>query len=267
MISLEAWLAGTSILLNAGLALWIYRLRRRAKALAVARERASLDLQSLQQTFNQFAPRRVVDEMISKGIPASGECREVTILFSDIVGFTAMSESLDPESLVDILNGFFRATSAAVTDHGGHVAKFLGDGFMAIFGAPETNVWHTLDAVFASLAIRETIRQYNLQLKSRGLPSLDVRVGVHKGNVVAGVIGSEETLEYSVIGDVVNTAARIENLTRIHGVDILISREVRSALDNRFTVKELPAKYVKGKSEPLVTYAIEDFREGPESSH
>jgi class 3 adenylate cyclase len=251
------WLAGASILLNVALVLWVYKLSRHRKVLRVARDRASLELQNLQQAFNQFAPRRIVDEVISKGVPASGESREVTVLFSDIVGFTAMSETLDAETLVGILNGYFRATSVAVTDHGGHLAKFLGDGFMAIFGAPEYNVWHTLDA---ALAIRQAVREYNEKLESRGLPPLDVRVGLHKGDVVAGIIGSENTLEYTVIGDVVNTAARIENLTRIHGVDILISSEVRSALDSRFTVKELPPEYVKGKSEPLVTYAIEGFR-------
>ncbi len=264
-IPLGFWVAGVSVLVNVALGFWVYRLSRRREALRAARDRASLELQSLQQAFNQFAPRRVVDEVISKGVPASGESREVTVLFSDIVGFTAMSEMLDPETLVSVLNGYFRATSIAVTDHGGHLAKFLGDGFMAIFGAPEHNVWHTLDAAFAALAIREAIREYNEKLGSRGLPPLDVRVGLHKGDVVAGIVGSEDTLEYTVIGDVVNTAARIENLTRIHGVDILISTEVRSALDSRFTVKELPPEYVKGKSEPLVTYAVENFRGDNES--
>ena len=259
-IPLGFWLAGTSLLMNLVLAAWVYRLTRRRNALRAARDRAALELQNLQQAFNQFAPRRVVDELIRKGVPASGESREVTVLFSDIVGFTAMSETLDAETLVNILNGYFRATSIAVMDHGGHLAKFLGDGFMAIFGAPEHNVWHTLDAAFAALAIREAIRRYNEQLEARGLPPLDVRMGLHKGEVVAGIVGSEETLEYTVIGDVVNTAARIENLTRIHGVDILISAEVRAALDKRFMVRELSPEYVKGKSEPLVTYAVECFR-------
>lgn len=266
MDSLAFWLLGASILLNVALALWVYSLSRRREALRAARERASLELQSLQQAFNQFAPSRVVDEVISKGVPVSGETREVTVLFSDIVGFTAMSETLDAETLVGILNGFFRATSIAVTDHGGHLAKFLGDGFMAIFGAPEHNVWHTLDAAFAALAIREAIRKYNEQLGARGLPALDVRMGLHKGDVVAGIVGSEDSLEYTVVGDVVNTAARIENLTRTHNVDILISSEVRSALDRRFTVRELSPQYVKGKSGPLVTYAIEHFREDDQSA-
>jgi class 3 adenylate cyclase len=108
--------------------------------------------------------------------------------------------------------------------------------------------------------MREAVRKYNEELARQGLPALDVRIGVHKGAVVAGVVGSRDNLEYTVIGDVVNTAARIENLTRKHRVDILISADVRSALDGRFQVRELPPEYVKGKAEPIVTFAVESFR-------
>ena len=131
---------------------------------------------------------------------------------------------------------------------------------MAIFGAPENNAWQSLDAVIAALSMREAVRKYNEELGRQGLPSLDVRMGVHKGTVVAGVVGSTQNLEYTVIGDVVNTAARIENLTRKHGVDILISADVRPALDGRFRVRELPPEHVKGKTEPIVTFAVEGFR-------
>ena len=100
-------------------------------------------------------------------------------------------------------------------------------------------------------------------LRNEGLPPLDVRIGVHSGNVVAGVVGSRENLEYTVIGDVVNTAARIESLTRKHGVGILISADVRAALDGRFKLRELPSEYVKGKAEPVVSFAVEAFSESP----
>jgi adenylate cyclase len=254
--------AAASILANAVLAIALSRMRRRAQFLAIAREKATLDLQNLQQAFHQFAPQRVVEEVIKRGVSTSGEIREVTVLFADIVEFTALSETLSPETLVRMLNGYFEAASTAVTHHGGHVAKFIGDGVMAIFGAPESNVWHSLDAVIAALAMREAIASYNQELRKQNLPPLDVRIGVHKGNVVAGVVGSKENLEYTVIGDVVNTAARIESLTRKHGVDILISADVRPALDSRFKVRELPPEYVKGKAEPVATFAVEAFRDG-----
>jgi class 3 adenylate cyclase len=253
-------IAAAAILANAILAISLFRMRRRAEVLAIARETATLDLQNLQQAFHQFAPQRVVEEVIKRGVSTSGEIREVTVLFADIVEFTALSETLNPEILVRMLNGYFEAASIAVTHHGGHVAKFIGDGVMAIFGAPENNVWHSLDAVIAALSMREAIATYNQELREQSLPPLDVRIGVHKGNVVAGVVGSSENLEYTVIGDVVNTAARIESLTRKHGVDILISADVRPALDRRFKLRQLPPEYVKGKAEPVVTFAVEAFR-------
>jgi adenylate cyclase len=253
-------ITAASILANAVLGISLFRLRRRAEFLTIAREKATLDLQHLQQAFQQFAPQRVVEEVIKSGVSTSGEVREVTVLFADIVEFTALSETLNPETLVRMLNGYFEAASTAVTHHGGHVAKFIGDGVMAIFGAPEANVWHSLDAVIAALSMREAIAKYNQELCQEGLPPLDVRIGVHKGKVVAGVVGSSENLEYTVIGDVVNTAARIESLTRKHGVGILISAEVRPALDRRFQLRQLPPEYVKGKAEPVVTFAVEGFR-------
>lgn len=251
--------AAASIFANAVLLSVLHSLRKRTKLLTAAREKSTLDLQNLQQAFHQFAPQRVVEEVIKQGVSTSGETREVTVLFADIVEFTAMSESVAPETLVRILNGYFEATCTAVTHHGGHIAKFLGDGIMAIFGAPETNAWQSLDAVIAALSMREAVRKYNEELGRQGLPPLDVRMGIHKGTVVAGVVGSTENLEYTVIGDVVNTAARIENLTRKHGVDILISADVRSALDGRFAVRELPPEHVKGKAESIATFAVDRF--------
>jgi class 3 adenylate cyclase len=252
--------AAASLLANAALLFALSRLRKRVELLAAAREKAVLDLQNLQQAFHQFAPQRVVEEVIKAKVSTSGETREVTVLFADIVEFTAMSETLGPETLVRILNGYFEAACKAVTHHGGHIGNFLGDGVMAIFGAPENNPWQSLDAVIAALSLRRAIREYNEDLARQSLPTLDVRIGIHKGTVVAGVVGSAENLEYTVIGDVVNTAARIENLTRKHGVDILISAEVRPALDGRFEVRDLPPEHVKGKAEPIVTFAVEGFR-------
>ena len=255
-----AALAAASILANTGLVIWLFRMRKRNQLLTIAREKATLDLQNLQQAFHQFAPRRVVEDVIKRGVSTSGEVREVTVLFADIVAFTALCETLNPETLVRMLNGYFEAVSTAVTHHGGHVAKFIGDGVMAIFGAPESNAWHSMDAVIAALSMREAIAAFNQELQKQNLPPLDVRVGVHKGKVVAGVVGSRENLEYTVIGDVVNTAARIESLTRKHQVDILISAEVRPALDDRFKLRQLPPEHVKGKAEPVVTFAVEAFR-------
>ena len=111
-------IAAGSVLLNAALAISLFRMRRRAELLAAAREKATADLQNLQQAFHQFAPQRVVEDVIKRGVSTSGETRQVTVLFADIVEFTALSESLSPETLVRILNGYFEAASTAVTPWG-----------------------------------------------------------------------------------------------------------------------------------------------------
>jgi adenylate cyclase len=246
-----AGLAAASILANAGLAILLFRMRKRNERLSVAREKATLDLQNLQQAFHQFAPQRVVEDVIKRGVSTSGEVREVTVLFADIVAFTALCETLSPETLVRMLNGYFDGgidlSNVAQVVRAGVEIVVAGS---AIFGAPESNAWHSMDAVVAALSMREAIAVFNQELQKQNLPPLDVRVGVHKGKVVAGVVGSSENLEYTVIGDVVNTAARIESLTRKHAVDILISADVRPALDGRFKLRQLPPEYVKGRLIP-----------------
>jgi class 3 adenylate cyclase len=170
-----------------------------------------------------------------------------------------MSEKLDPALLVQILNGYFEEMSRAITTHRGHVSKFIGDGIMALFGALDPNPWHTNDAVHAALAMRTALADYNQRLTARGLPALALGIGVHRGQVVAGVIGSAQLMEYTVIGANVNLAARVESATRSHDVDILITRAVRDALDPRFALREMPPITAKGVSEPVVTFAVETF--------
>src|SRR5205823_2576867 len=116
-------------------------------------------------------------------------------------------------------------------EHRGHVSKFLGDGILALFGALEANPWQTNDAIHAALAMRGALADYNATLVAAGRPALEMGVGVHRGPVVAGLIGSEGLMEYGVIGRTVNVASRVERLTRTHGVDILITEAARAALD------------------------------------
>ncbi len=257
------WVAAAllALALSVALAVYLHHMRGKLRQLAIAHERASSQLQDLQQAFHRFAPQSVVEEIIERGVSISGENREVTILFADIAGFTALSETLRPEILVKVLNGYFEIASDAVVENGGYVSKFIGDGVMALFGAPETNAWQSLDAVMAALALQRGIETYNRALKEQGLTELDVRMGVHRGPVVAGIFGSTENMEYTVIGDSVNTASRIQDLTRDHDVAILVSAEVRSSLDSRFRVRAFPPQHVKGKAAPIETFAVEGFSE------
>src|SRR5213594_3788916 len=141
--------------------------------------------------------------------------------------------------------------SQAIVEHRGHVSKFLGDGILALFGALEANPWQTNDAIHAALAMRGALADYNATLVATGRPALEMGVGVHRGPVVAGVIGRT-----------VNVASRVERLTRTHGVDILITEAARAALDGRFRLRPMPPAAVKGIASALPTFAVEGFDPG-----
>ena len=243
----------TWLLLGVAVALGVLAARARRRAAGAARrlEAAAHELETLQTAFARFAPAQVVEDIIAGGISTRPEAKEVTVLFADLQGFTALTERLEPARLVAVLNGFFEAMSRAIAAHRGHLAKFLGDGLLALFGALEHDPWQAHDAVRAALA------EYNQTIVRDGIPRLVLGIGIHRGPVVAGVIGTAELVEYGVVGGAVNLASRVEGLTRVHGADILITAAVRSALDGRFRLRALPAVQVKGVPEPLVTFAVE----------
>jgi adenylate cyclase len=214
-------------------------------------------LETLQGAFARFAPADVVEDIIARGVSTRSEKKDVTVLFADLKGFTAMSERLDPAVIVTMLNAYFERMSRIVTAHRGHVAKFIGDGMMAHFGAVESNPWQTNDAVQTALAMREALVELNRGFAADGLPPLAVSVGIHRGPVVAGVLGSAELVEYGVIGSTVNVASRVEELTRVHDVDILVTDAVQRALDPRIALRAMPPVAVKGLPEPLPTWAVD----------
>jgi adenylate cyclase len=255
-----AWaVAALGVVLAAALLHLLLRARRESSRLRARLEGASQDLQRLQAAFSLFAPEDVVDRIASSGVPTQGERREITALFADLVGFTALSEAVEPSTLVRILNGYFQLTSRAITEHRGHVSTFIGDGVLALFGAHQPNPWQGADAVHAALAIRKALERYNHELEAEGLPTLSVGVGIHRGVGVAGVVGSDHLKEFAIVGRVVNLAARVQQLTRAHQVDVLITEDVQKTLDSRFTLRRLPASELKGIAEPVVTFAVQEF--------
>lgn len=255
------WLLVNGVLvLLALLAVLAAHFLREMRRLRSRLETASQELQRLQLTFSRFAPSEVVDRIAASGITATGEKKEVTVLFADLVEFSAMSENADPAIVVRVLNGYFARMSRAVADHGGHVSKFIGDGILALFGALQPNPWQANDAVHAALAMQQALHEYNRELAADKLPTLRLGIGVHRGVVVAGIVGSDELMEFTVIGRHVNLAARVEQLTRRHRADILVTAQVKDTLDPRFVFRQLPAAEVRGLSEPVVTFAVEGFR-------
>lgn len=246
----------------AAAALVAWRTGERNADLARRLGHASGELEALQHAFARFAPHEVVERIIADGIATDAETKDVTILFADLKSFTALAEHLDPARLVELLNGYFERMNQVVAAHRGYLAKFIGDGLLALFGALEPNPWQTNDALHAALAMRAAIAEYNRELAARGLPEIAAGIGIHCGPVVTGVLGTSALKEYGVIGRTVNVAARIEEMTRVHDTDVLVSDAVRTRCDSRFRMRPMPPAEAKGLPEPLVTFAVDGFDGG-----
>ena len=192
-----------------------------------------------------------------------GQKKEVTVLFADLIGFTALSEMTPPAVLVRILNGYFERMSQAITGHRGYVSTFIGDGILALFGAMVPNPWQGNDAAHAALAMHTALAEYNAELAAEGLPTLAVGVGLHRGTGVAGLVGSRQRKEFTVVGRIVNVAARVQDLTRKHPASTIVTKALADSLDPRFRLRPLPDTPVKGIQQPLAIFAL-DGLEGRE---
>ena len=259
---LSPWLAYAGVVSLFGGLLFLLR-RKSGEAAALRRrlESATADLERLQRSFGRFAPEEIVERVIASGVATGGERKEVTALFADLVGYTSLSERLDPGVLLRILNGYFERMSRAITEHRGHVSALIGDGMLALFGALEPDPWQGDGAVHAALAMRAELVAYNREIEKEGLPPLGIGIGLHRGVGIAGLIGSRDLIQYAFVGRTINVAARVQDLTRYHGVDILVTRELRETLDPRFILRELPPADVRGIAEPVGIFAVEAFRE------
>ena len=205
----------------------------------------------VKDTFGRFVSRDVAEAVLAGRVPLEGEKREVSILFQDIRGFTALSEKLDPATLLNVLNRFFTEVVAAVEAEGGVVKQFTGDGVMALFGAPQARADHAPRAVRAALGIVTRLERLNVLLEEKGFPALAIGIGIHAGEVVAGLIGPDERVEYGVVGEPVNLAARVESLTKDVAATILVSGEVASRLGSEFQLGRTESLPVKGKADPV----------------
>jgi adenylate cyclase len=205
----------------------------------------------VKDTFGRFVSRGVAEAVLAGRVPLEGERRAVTILFQDIRGFTRISAQLDPAALLRLLNRFFTEAVAAVEAEGGVVKQFTGDGVMALFGAPQAYTDHAERAVRAALAIVRRLEGLNERLRHEGLPVLQVGVGIHTGEVVAGLIGPDARVEYGVVGEAVNLASRVEGLTKHLQATVLVSSDIADKLPATFALGRRASLAVKGSAQPV----------------
>jgi len=211
--------------------------------------------------FTKFHGLSVTDDLLKNEIGLGGQRKEVLVFFSDIRGFTEMSERMMPEMVVEMLNEYFAEMVSIITSHGGVVDKFIGDAIMAIWGAPKASDQDAPNALMACLKMREKLGELNTRRLDSGKPPLTIGMGLHAGPAISGTIGSSERMEYTVIGDTVNTTSRIEASTKVFGTDLLISDEVIALVGDRFKNEFVGAVEVKGRSVPLKLHRVIGYKD------
>ena len=213
----------------------------------------------IRNTFGRYMSKEVVDGFLSGKVSlelGGGELKEMSILMSDIRGFTELSENLPPQEVVKLLNRYFTEMVQAIGANGGTVDKFIGDAILAVFGWPMSRKDHEKLAVAAALDMKTRLVVLNTALVKEGHKPLAIGIAVHSGKAVAGNIGSQEKVQYTVIGDAVNVTSRMESANKDYGTDLIVSRPVYLATRDYFDFKFMGEKPVRGRKEPVHIYQV-----------
>ncbi|MCG6167383.1 adenylate/guanylate cyclase domain-containing protein [Leptospira sanjuanensis] len=214
------------------------------------------DRDKMKDAFGKFVNKDIAEMVLKGEVKLGGDKRECVILFSDIRSFTSISERIEPELVVEFLNQYFTAMVKCINANGGSVNKYIGDAIMAVWGELGHTDSDTENAINAALDMRKSLLQFN---KGRGTdkkPRISIGIGINTGEVIAGQIGSEDRLEYTVIGDTVNLASRVESLTKEFGADILITGNSYEKVKGIYNVEKLKPIKVKGKQSLQTIYAV-----------
>jgi len=226
-----------------------------------ARIGASLEKKRLRdqqrELMRRFATPEVADDLAASGFKLGGHRVQATVMFSDIRDFTTMSELLPPEETIELLNTYYTLMFEAITSHGGVVNQMIGDGLMAIFGAPLPLADPHGSAVRAAREMIEMIALFNREPDRAGKPVIRIGVGIASGSVIAGYTGTDRRATYTCVGDTVNLAARLEAHTKVAGRAILIDGATRAALDAAIGVEALGPTLFKGKAAAADVFSIE----------
>ena len=204
------------------------------------------------ELFGQYVPPELVDEMAKdpEKYTMEGKSEELTVLFSDIVGFTSISEGLAPKELSQFINDYLTAMSLVIRGNRGTLDKYIGDAIMAFWGAPVADPEHARQAVISAMAMQAELDNVRAQMRARGWPDIRIGVGVNTGQMRVGDMGSKLRKAYTVMGDAVNLSSRLEGLTRVYGVGILVGPNTRQLVKD-IVFREVDRVKVKGKDEPV----------------
>jgi adenylate cyclase len=212
----------------------------------------------IQGMFGKYVSPALVDQLVSdpSRLKLGGEKRTISILFSDLAGFTSLSESMDPERLVAVLNEYLEEMAGIVQEEQGTLDKYIGDAVMAFYGAPVALQDHAVRACRSALRMQRRLGELNAAWQGSGLPLLHMRIGVNTGTPVVGNIGGQKRFDYTALGDAVNLAARLEPACKSYGVGTMISGNTREAAGDAIVARDLDLLAVYGKAEPVAVYEL-----------
>lgn len=219
---------------------------------------AEKDRRRIRALFGRYVSPHVLAEILKnpKQVTLGGEEREITVLFSDIRGFTALSEKTEPQELVEILNRYFELMSREILATGGVLDKYIGDAVMAFWGAPledEAQADHAIQAAHGMVA---RLSEFNEMLRREGKPEIKIGIGIHTGLAIVGNIGASHHMNYTIIGDAVNTASRLESLNKEYKTSIIIGDTVKHKARGMYLFKPIGSVAIRGKGEPVTIYTI-----------
>ena len=225
-----------------------------------ARITASLEKKRLRdqqrELISKFATKEVADDLLTSGFSLGGKHLDASAMFCDIRSFTTIAEAREPAETIELLNDYYTLMMDAIDGEGGIVNQMVGDGLMAIFGAPLPSEDHRLRAVLAARQMVELIRLFNEEQAARDKARIQIGVGIASGRVVAGYTGTQQRATYTCVGDTVNVAARLESHTKVVNRPILIDERTRRGLDDEIAVEAHGELRVKGKTQPVKVYAV-----------
>jgi adenylate cyclase len=264
-VAIAGSVVGSSYILFATFLVWFPALSVSAGVLSVegiilleGYMRTSREKRRFRLAFSRYVSPAVVDMLLARPelLEPGGEEVEATVLFSDLAGFTSLSESMAPGELMAMLSGYFTPMTAIIKENSGTLDKFIGDAIMAFWGAPHPDESHASHACRAALSMVKTLESLRGSWKAQGFPGLFARIGIHSGKVIAGNVGSREQVNYTCLGDTVNLASRLESVNKHYGTGILVSGETRAFLGPEFILRRVDSIRVKGRNAPVEVFEL-----------